>query len=145
MNHRKVLLTGLKCFYLRTVIGHKIKHDGIHAEALVGGSGAVVKQVPEVTFTTPAQDFDAVHAKGAIRFVNDAVGAQGFKETRPAAGTGKFCPGTKQRIAAGSAVIRAHARVIPIFTRKGAFGGFFSGYLVDAVGQYFLPFGVRDV
>lgn len=123
----------------------EFKYDGIHTISFVSRRWAIVKNMSEVRATPAAIDFNTLHPIGVIILIGHSRLANGFKKARPSAFARKFAIGFKQGIAAYSAVIGPSSFKIPVFTRKGPFCSFLTGYVIDIVRENFLPLRIGYV
>ncbi len=121
------------------IIRHKIEHNRIHAEALVGGCRAIVEDVTEVRIATGTEHFYAPHTVSIVWHIGDTIRANGFVEAGPAATAGKFCIGLEERIAAYCTEVTALGFGTPVLACEGPFGAFFTGYFVHIRWEYFAP------
>ena len=104
----------------------------VDAVAVPGrGLRSVLEYVTQVRFAAAALCFDAVHAMGMIRRIDDALLADGFIETGPAATAFKLCIAFKQCVAASGAIVSSYVVKIFKLTAPRPFGSFFAGYIIN--------------
>lgn len=127
----------------RCAARYKVERNRVHAIALMCWWRTVVEDMPKVGVATRAQHFDAVHAMRVVVVVRDAVLADRFKETWPAAFAGELRAGPEQLIAADRAVIRSLDVAVPVLSCKRPFGTFFTRHAVEVRWQDLFPGGIR--
>ena len=129
-----------KCYVASfTARGFEIEDYGIHAIAFAGRRRTVVEEMSEMRATAAAEDFRSVHVQGCVQLIGDRAGADGLEETWPAAGAGELGVRPEERVAAGGAVVRADAFMVPVFACKCRLSCLHARDGVDARRKNLLP------
>src|SRR5690606_13198623 len=125
-------------FFMLLVFRFKIYAGRVHAVALSGLGGAVIKDVAQMTAAVGAEDLGADHPETPVLDIFNAA-LDGVVKAGPAAGALELLVALEQfRITGGTAVFSV-GEVKVIFSGMRRFSSFLSKYTVLILRQLLLP------